>query len=306
MKSTGRAIQGQSGMGSSRTWGFPTTAEQFQKIFIWAVVAIFSLAVLIYILLPFYWMVKSSFQSNREIMSIPPIWFPRQITFEGYERAMFMIPFGRYIGNSLFVSLVTTAISAMLASMAAYVLARYRFPGAMFILALFLLTQLIPAITRVFPVYFLIKNLNLINTYWGLIIAYVSFSLPYAVLMLQGYFATSCPIELEDAALIDGCTWFSAFWRVVLPISIPGIMAIATFTFLGAWNDFLWASLLLYQGQMKTIQVGLRDFIGEMGGVQRANAFMAACVMTTVPAVILFRFAQRNMVQGISAGALKG
>jgi multiple sugar transport system permease protein len=269
-------------------------------------VGAFALLIVTYVLLPFFWMLKSSFQTNQEIVAIPPVWIPTTFTLEGYERAMIMIPFARYLLNSLFISLVTTVFSALLASMAAYVLARYAFPGAMLILGLFLFTQLIPAITRVFPVYFLIKNLDLINTYWGVIIAYVSFSLPYAVLMLQGYFRSSYPIELEDAALIDGCTWFTAFLRVVLPISIPGIVAISTFTFLGAWNDFLWASLLLYQGQMKTIQVGLRDFIGEFGGLQRANAFMAACVMTTVPAIILFRFAQQNMVQGISAGAVKG
>ena len=124
--------------------------------------------------------------------------------------------------------------------------------------------------------------------------------------MLSGYFRSSYPMELEEAALIDGCNWFSAFVRIVLPISMPGIVAIATFSFLGAWNDFLWASLLLYQGDMKTIQVGIRDFVGELGAVNRANAFMAACVLTTVPAVVLFRFAQKGMVQGITAGAIKG
>ena len=146
----------------------------------------------------------------------------------------------------------------------------------------------------------------MINKYQGIIVAYVSFSLPYAVMMLSGYFRGSYPMELEEAALIDGCTWFTAFLRIVLPISMPGIVAIATFSFLGAWNDFLWASLLLYQGDMKTIQVGIRDFIGELGQVNRANAFMAACVLTTVPAVILFRFAQKGMVQGITSGAIKG
>ena len=262
--------------------------------------------VAVYVLFPFYWMLKSSLQTNREIVAIPPIWLPTSVTFEGYRRAIVMIPFARYLANSLFIASITTVFSSLLASMAAYAIARYSFPGAVAILTIFLFTQLIPPITCIFPVYFLIKDLGLINTYWGAIIAYVSFSLPYAVLMLQGYFRGSYPIELEDAALIDGCTWFSAFLRVVLPISLPGILAIATFTFLGAWNDFLWASLLLYQGDMKTIQVGLRDFIGEFGGLQRANAFMAACVMTTLPAIILFRFAQKNMVQGISAGAVKG
>jgi multiple sugar transport system permease protein len=269
-------------------------------------VALFAFGIVVFVLLPFYWMVKSSFQTNSEIIAIPPIWIPRDFTLEGYQRALTMIPFARYLTNSMVIATATTVFSALLASAAAYVLARYRFPGATAILAIFLFTQLIPPITRVFPVYFLIKNLDLINTYPGAIIAYVSFSLPYAVLMLSGYFRHSYPVELEDAALIDGCTLFSVFWRIVLPISLPGIVAIATFTFLGAWNDFLWASLLLYQGQMKTLQVGLRDFIGEMGSLQRANAFMAACVMATIPALILFSIGQKNMVQGISAGAVKG
>lgn len=269
-------------------------------------IVLFALTVLSFVLLPFYWMLKSSFQTNTDIIAIPPVWIPRDITFEGYQRALTMIPFVRYLTNSLVISLSTTVISAVLAAAAAYVLARYRFPGATVILALFLFTQLIPPITRVFPVYFLIKNLDLINTFPGATIAYVSFSLPYAVMILSGYFKHSYPLDLEDAGLIDGCTLFGVFWRIVLPISIPGIIAIATFTFLGAWNDFLWASLLLYQGQMKTLQVGLRDFIGEMGSFQRANAFMAACVMATVPALVLFAMGQKNMVSGISAGSVKG
>jgi len=276
------------------------------RILTWIGVALLAVAISAFILLPFYWMLKSSFQTNREILAVPPIWIPSSLNWEGYQRALTMIPFMRYLANSLLVAGVTMVVSAILASMAGYVLARYAFPGATIILAAILFSQLIPAITRVFPVYFLIKDLGLINTYAGAIVAYVSFSLPYAILMLQGYFRTSYPIELEDAALIDGCTWFTVFLRIVLPISIPGIVAIATFTFLGAWNDFLWSSLLLYQGQMKTLQVGLRDFIGEFGGLQRANAFMAACVMATIPALMLFRLAQQSMVRGISTGAVKG
>lgn len=272
----------------------------------YAIIALFAAGIVLFVLFPFYWMLKSSFQTNTDIVAIPPIWIPRNITLDGYQRALTMIPFVRYLTNSLIISLSTTVISAVLASAAAYVLARYRFPGATLILALFLFTQLIPPITRVFPVYFLIKNLDLINTFPGATIAYVSFSLPYAVMILSGYFKHSYPVDLEDAALIDGCNLFGVFWRIVLPISIPGIIAIATFTFLGAWNDFLWASLLLYQGQMKTLQVGLRDFIGEMGSLQRANAFMAACVMATIPALILFSLGQKNMVSGISAGSVKG
>lgn len=151
----------------------------------------------------------------------------------------------------------------------------------------------------------MLQRLHLINSYAGLIIAYVSFSLPFGVLLLAGYFRASFPSELEEAALLDGCTWFSSFVRIVLPISTPGIVAIGTYSFLGAWNDFLWASLLMNKGPMKTIQVGLRDFVGEFG-VQGMNNFMAACVMAAIPAIIIFALFQKYIVQGMSAGAVKG
>lgn len=262
-------------------------------------------AAFVYILMPFFWMIKSSFQNDLEIMSIPPLWLPSQFSLRSYERAMTIVPMVRYMANSLFVSGVTTVVSTVLACMAGYVIARHKFPGAALLLLFFLFTQLIPSITRVFPAYFLLQKLKLLNSYFGLIIAYVSFSLPYAVLMLQGYFRSSYPHELEEAALLDGCTWFTAFTRIVLPISLPGIIAIGTYSFLGAWNDFLWASLLLNKGDMKTIQVGLRDFIGEFG-VQNMNNFMAGCVLASFPAIILFRIAQGSIAQGLAAGAIKG
>jgi multiple sugar transport system permease protein len=267
---------------------------------------LFMLVVIIFTLFPFYWMLKSSFQTPSEIIALPPIWAPLQPTLDGYIRAVTLYPVPRYLLNSLLVSTLTALLATSIASTAAYVIARFKFPGATFFLGVLIFTQLIPGITRFFPIYFLIKDLGLINTYVGLIIAYLGFSVPYAALMLQGYFRSSCPPELEEAALIDGCTDFTAFTQIMLPVSIPGITAVAIFTFLGAWNDFLWASQLLNQGQLKTLQVGLRDFLGEAGNLQRINSFMAACVIATIPSLLLYTFLQRNMVSGISAGSIKG
>jgi multiple sugar transport system permease protein len=271
-----------------------------------ALVVTFMAGVILFTLFPFYWMLKSSFQTPADITSLPPIWFPTHATIDGYYRAVTLYPVPRYLLNSLFVSSATAALATFLASSAAYVLARHRFPGAVFIMGIVIFTQLIPGITRVFPIYFLIKDLGLINTYAGLILAYLGFSVPYATLLLTGYFTASSPPELEEAALIDGCGHFGAYARVVLPISLPGIVAVGIFTFLGSWNDFLWSSLLLSQGQMKTIQVGLRDFFSEAGNLQRMNSFMAACVIATIPAILLYRFLQRGMVSGLSAGSIKG
>jgi multiple sugar transport system permease protein len=264
------------------------------------------MGVTLFTLFPFYWMLKSSLQTPGEITSLPPIWFPMKATLDGYIRAVTLYPVPRYLLNSIFVATATAICATALASSAGYVLARHRFPGATVILSIIIFTQLIPGITRVFPIYFLIKDLGLLNSYVGLIIAYMGFSVPYAALLLTGYFTSSAPPELEEAALIDGCNHYSAFFRVVLPISLPGIVAVSIFTFLAAWNDFLWSSLLLNQGQMKTIQVGLRDFFGEAGNLQRINSFMAACVIATIPAILLFRFLQRGMVGGLAAGSVKG
>lgn len=278
------------------------TEQWITRIFI-ALAVIF---VGLYILFPFYWMIKSSFQTNTEIVSVPPRWVPDSLSLEAYRSALSVIPLARYATNSIIISVVTALLATAVSTSAAYVLARYAFRGRYIILMTLLFSQLVPPITRVVPVYFLLRNLDLINTHQGLILAYITWSVPYSVLMLLGYFRHAYPIELEDAAQIDGCDRFGVFWRIVIPIAIPGIIAVATYSFILGWNDFLWASIITTRGSMKTLQVGLRDFIGEFGSVVGINVFMAACIIATLPTVILFRVVEKYMVQGITAGALKG
>ncbi len=287
--------------GRARESGPSSKADMMTK----AVVIVVAGLLLIYILLPVFWMLKSSFQTSFDIRQMPPQWIPSSFTLSAYNDAGVLIPIWRYLFNSTLVSLVASVVATAMAATAAYVLSRFRFPGATTILTLILVTQLIPPITRVFPIYSIIQDLHLLNTYTGVIIAYVGFSLPFAVLLLRGYFQSSCPPELAEAAMVDGCGYFSAFWRVVLPVSAPGIAAVGIFTFLNAWNDFLWASLLVSSGEMKTIQVGIGDFASEGGGITYVNAFMAACVLATVPALIMFIFMQRWLVSGLTAGSVK-
>lgn len=288
---------------SAPVWAKPTS--RYSDLFNRALILIALGALLIFILLPIFWMLKSSFQSTSEVHAIPPSWWAANPSFEPYVIANKIVPLLKYIWNSIFVSASAAILAGIFSCMAAYVLARFRFPGATLILVTILLTQLIPPITRVFPVYFLIQNLGLLDSYSGLILAYTGFSVPYAVLLLRGYFQSSVPAELEEAAMMDGCTYFGAFVRVILPICLPGIAAVTIFTFLLAWNDFLWASLLLSSGDAKTIQVGIGGFAGEGGGGRYPNAFMAACVASTIPALIMFFFVQKWLVGGLTAGAVK-
>jgi multiple sugar transport system permease protein len=276
--------------------------DNVRRVFIAMIIAF----ALVYTLFPFYWMFKSSFQTGFEIVAAPPLWLPSEVTLDAYRRALNVVPLARYFLNSMITSLSTALLATLFSTSAAYVLARFEFRGKYIILWLLLFSQLVPAVTRVVPVYFLIRSLNMLNTYHGLVIAYITWAIPFAVLMLRGYFSRAYPVELEEAALIDGCDRFGVFWRIVIPITIPGVIAVSTYSFILAWNDFLWASIITYRGAMKTLQVGLRDFIGEFGNVFEINAFMAACVLTTLPVVILFRMVEKNMVQGITAGALKG
>lgn len=276
-----------------------------QDVVVRITVVVVTAIALIYILLPVYWMVKSSFQTSLGIQALPPKWIPTEFTIQAYQDMGLLIPVWRYIWNSILISSVSAVLATLIGCSAAYVLARFRFPGMTFLLVLILVTQLIPPITRVFPIYSTIQSAGLLNTYLGVIVAYTGFSLPFCVLLLRGYFETNCPPDLEEAALIDGCTYFSAFWRVILPVSLPGLAAVTIFTFLNAWNDFLWASLLVSQGDMKTIQVGIGDFATEGGSVRYVNVFMAACVTATIPALIMFLFVQRWLVSGLTAGSVK-
>lgn len=260
---------------------------------------------LVYILLPIFWMLKSSVQTSFDVQAQPPHWIPQEFTWQAYFDMGLLIPIWRYIFNSIFVSAAAALLSTAIGCSAAYVLARFRFPGMTICLILILASQLIPAITRAFPIYASIQSIGLLNSYTGLIIAYTGFSMPFCVMLLRGYFINNCPPELEEAGLVDGCSYFSAFWRIILPVSAPGLAAVTIFTFLNAWNDFLWASLLISQGDLKTIQVGIGDLAEEGGSVRYVNVFMAACVTATIPALIMFLFVQRWLVSGLTAGSVK-
>jgi ABC-type glycerol-3-phosphate transport system permease component len=265
----------------------------------WAV----ALAALAVTLFPIFWMLSTSFKPGTEVFRSPPELLPAHWSLEAYENIFATRPIARYIANSLIVSMGATALSVTLAVLAAYGFTRFHVRGAgLFVVAL-LFTKMLPETLLVVPYFQLMSSLGLINTHAALIIAYSSFALPFALWMLIG-FLRSVPLEIDEAAMIDGATRLQALVLVVLPLARQGLVAVGFFTFLAAWNSYLWALVLTTTPDMFVISVGIANMVGEYR--VQWNELMAAAVVGTIPAVLLFAVFNRYLVGAVTAGAVKG
>jgi multiple sugar transport system permease protein len=269
---------------------------------LWEMVA-FSLIVLVIVLaiLPLVWMVSSSLKYQVDIFAKPPVFFFTP-TFQEYERVLYDPQFTLALKNSLLVAGGTTLLTLAIASLAGYALARYEFPGSRLVILAILSARLIPGATMVIPYFVLFRTLRLTDTVPGLMLAYAGFSLPFAAWLMYGFFL-EVPSDIEDSGRIDGCSDLGVFWHIVLPLTRPGLGATAILVFLGAWNEFLYA-LILSGREAKTLPLFLSSFIGEFK-MSWGGLFAAATVMV-VPALILTLLAQKNLVRGLTAGAVKG
>ncbi len=261
------------------------------------------LGIIVAVLFPIVWMVLNSFRTNQEILTTSAL-LPRQWQLRNYVDLWQQVNFGLYFRNSLIVCGTTTLIVSLLATFSGYALARFRFPGAdLFGLAV-LGTQLIPGILFLLPLYvnfiFIKKRLGLplVGTNVGAIVLYTAFFLPLSLWILRGFFA-AIPRELEEAALIDGCTPFGAFWHIALPLARPGLVATAIYVFLTAWDELLFAWVL----DVRTIPVGIRLYVGQY--TNRFDLMSAASVVATLPVLVIFFLLQRQMISGLTAGAVK-
>ncbi len=261
------------------------------------------LILLALILFPIFWMVVTSFKTNEEIVTSTTI-LPAQWQLGNYVELWDQVNFGLYFRNSLIVCSITTLVVTTFATFAGYALARFRFPGADTFGMAVLATQLIPGILFLLPLYQIFVafkralGIPLIGTNLGAILLYIGFYLPLSLWILRGFFA-NIPRELEEAALVDGCTPFGAFWRIALPLAAPGIVATAIYVFLTAWDELLFAWVL----NVKTIPVGIRLYVGQF--VNRFDLMMAASVVVTIPVLIMFFLMQKQMISGLTAGAVK-
>jgi multiple sugar transport system permease protein len=266
---------------------------------VWAAMLLFLGAVVF----PFYWMVNTSLKPMSEVFQSPPAFYPSHWTLAGYVNIWATRLMGRYFLNTAVISVGSTLLAMVLSALAAYGFSRFRLRWEQPLILVLLLTQMLPGTLLIIPYFQLMAKLRLINNYLSLILAYVSFALPFSTWMLVGFFR-SIPLELDEAAMVDGCSRVGAFWRVILPLSLPGLVAVAIFTFLLAWNAYVFALVLTTDPKMFPLSVGIANMLGEYQVVW--NEMMAGAVLATLPVFILYGFLERYLVQGITAGAVKG
>ena len=252
-------------------------------------------------LVPIVWVFASALKSNKEIRE-NPLALPAEWHFQNYVDAWFGASFDQYFFNSIFITVTSVAIVLFLSSLAAYAFAKMRFPGNQMIFFVFLIGMAFPLSAKLGPLLSLMYELNLANSRFGLILVYVAGSLPFAILMLRAFFQ-GFPQELEDSAALDGCSRFQFYWRILLPLSKPSLMALGIFVFMGTWNEFFQALLLINEDSKRTLPLGLTAFQDEYF-TDFALSF-AGINITAVPVIIVYIMFQRNLIEGITVGSLK-
>jgi len=263
-----------------------------------------NVVVLVFVcLFPFLWMALSSIKTLRELYTVPPVWFPEVPTLANYMKVLFDSNIPRYFLNSTVISLGSTAIALCLAIFASYGFARFHFRGKAGFQAFILVGQLLPTAAIIVPLFITLRAFGLVNTYLGLILIYTIITLPLSVWMLTSYFR-AIPVELEEAAIIDGASRLGILFRITLPLSLPGLVAIIVYAFVTTWNEFIFALVFAEDYRVKTLPIGIAEFSTEFN--TDWGAVMAASVIMTLPVALLFLAMQRLFVGGLTAGAVKG
>lgn len=252
---------------------------------------------------PLFWMIVSSLKPSAELFVNPPRIFPTQITFEWYRNLIGSTDTVVMFRNSLVVGASTTIICLTVGTLAAYSVTRFEYPGKRVFLIAALLSYMFPAVVLFISVYMIINSLGLIDTHLGLILCHCVLTFPFALWMLKSFFE-GIPREIDESAWVDGASFLYTFFKIILPLALPGIFSVAIFVFVLSWNEFLFASVLITSGSLKTIPVGTAEFITSFD--IRWGEIMAIGTLATIPVVILFLFVQRHFLSGVLSGAVKG
>jgi N-acetylglucosamine transport system permease protein len=263
-------------------------------LIIWAIAVIF----------PFAWMIVAAFKSDPEILSSP--WtFPAALHWDNFIRAWTEAQIGRFFLNTLIVLAFSLTGTLLVSAMAAYVLARFEFPGRQAIFYAFMAGLMFPVFLALVPLYFLVNDLHMLATFQGLILVYIAYSLPFTIFFLTAFFKT-LPGELGEAAVLDGASHYQIFFQIMLPLARPGLIAMGIFNFLGQWNQFLLPLVLMPQEDKYLLSQGLYFLAVQQGYQNDYGALFAAMVITMIPTLIIYVLFQRRLEAGLTAGALKG
>lgn len=264
----------------------------------------FILAILLVVLMfPVYWIANTSLQSNADLMQMPIKWFPADIDWSSYLSVFTNAQFLTFYGNTLIVAAGATVLCIVVAVLTGFALSRYRFPGSGLVLLILLSTQMFPAVTLVIGMYAQFREMQMLNTLFVLVLAATTTALPFSVMLMKTFF-DGISKELDEAAQIDGASRLRTLFGIVVPLSLPGIISIAIYTFLIAWDDFLFGLTLVSDLDKRTISPGLSlTYLGEF--TYNWAGASAAAVVATLPLLILFMFLQRYMVEGLTAGGVK-
>lgn len=272
--------------------GFVGDAVSYVYLSILAILAVF----------PLYWVVVSSLKSKGEITGNPTALWPTQFSLENFKTVLFDLGFGRNLLNSVVVSLCATVVAVSISALAAYGIVRF-FPRlGKIMMRLLITTYMFPPILLAVPYSMIMAKMGLMNSRIGLVVVYLSFSVPYAVWLLVGFFKT-VPLEIEEAATVDGASRLAVFGKIVLPVVAPGVVAVAIYTFINAWNEFLFSLIMINDTSKMTVSVALKSLEGSE--IFDWGTMMAASVVVVIPSVIFFMFIQKKIAGGLAQGSIK-
>lgn len=260
-------------------------------------------AYLAFALFPLYWLVKIAITPDQLIFTEGTRLFPSETSFGNFAKVITQTDFLAYFGNSLIVSLGTAGVTTVIAAGAGYAFSRFDFAGKRVLVGIMLVTQMFPLLMVIAPIYKMVAALGMLNSLTSLIVVYTAFNIPFATFLMQSFF-DGIPRDLEEAAMIDGCTRFQALRRIIVPLTLPGLGATLGFVFTAAWSELLFALMLINSNDAMTFPVGLLTFVSKFS--VDWGQMMAAGVLTLVPSCLFFIFIQRYLVQGLTSGAVKG
>jgi len=268
-------------------------------------VFIYGVALLIcaFSLIPVIWSLSTSLKPEALIFALPPQWIPPQASVEHYRAVLSDPRMMRYFLNSFVTAASSTAVALIVGILGAYGFSRYKFPGSGTLMVSILFTRMLPRVALIVPFFITLQRIGLYNTRPGLILVFLIITMPLSIWLLKVFF-DAVPYEIEEAAIVDGCSVLGVLTRIVVPITLPGIASVGMYVFITAWNEFLFALTMTKGLPLRTISVGLAFFIDEFG--IRWGSLMAASIMMSIPAILVFTMFQKSLIKGLSEGAVKG